>query len=108
MTGIYWAIALIILQAIVAAIAKKAQEKRNMQAGGGAPKTPPPAPPSTRVQQAAPRSVLRAQTPNATGGAAPRQVSVVPAGSTEGSQSAARSRTAQDGEQAFSPVRTYS
>ena len=68
MTGLYWIIAIFVLQAIVAAIAKRQQEQRNMQAGGGAkpgakpgarPGAVPPAPPQADAQ-AAQRRVVQA------------------------------------------------
>lgn len=67
MTGIYWIIAIFVLQAIVAAIAKRQQEQRNMQAGGGAkpgatPGATPPAPPQAGAQTAQRRVVQATST----------------------------------------------
>jgi hypothetical protein len=70
-TGLYWIIAIFVLQAIVAAIAKRQQEQRNMQAGGGAkpgakpgarPGAVPPAPPQADAQAAQRRVVQAAPT----------------------------------------------
>ncbi len=80
MSGFLWVLAIIVLNAAVAAIAKKAQENRAMQAKGGAtqpkPSTPAPTPAPTASPTPA-RQVVRA--PKAAGvPAAPRAVVVPP------------------------------
>jgi colicin import membrane protein len=79
-SGFLWVLAIIVLNAAVAAIAKKAQENRAMQAKGGAtppkPSTPAPTPAPTASPTPA-RQVVRA--PKAAGvPAAPRAVVVPP------------------------------
>jgi hypothetical protein len=76
-TGLYWIIAVVILQAIVAGIAKKAQEKRAMQSKGGVPPaSQTPAKQPTKAPAA--RQVVRGSSAVSTTPAAPRAVSPVP------------------------------
>lgn len=80
MSGFLWVLAIIVLNAAVAAIAKKAQENRAMQAKGGAtppkPSTPAPTPAPTASPTPA-RQVVRAPKAAAVP-AAPRAVVVPP------------------------------
>jgi colicin import membrane protein len=71
-SGFLWVLAIIVLNAAVAAIAKKAQENRAMQAKGGATPPKPPTPAPTPARQVV-RSPKAASVP-----AAPRAVVVPP------------------------------
>lgn len=77
MTGLYFVIAIAILQAIVAGLAKKAQEKRNLQSKGGASATPQ----ATDANAPASRQVVRAPSASSGGNSASRPVAVSPSAS---------------------------